>query len=237
MSWGSGRATGLSEVMDDPGADLVLLERTYGHFRVVNALLAGWRRVYRREIRPRLSPGRTSTLLDVGCGGGDLARRLAGWARADGLLLEVTGVDPDPRAHAWATRLPPVPGVRFERADSASLVRQGRRFDLVMSNHLLHHLDDEQVRDLLADSERLARRAVLHGDLERSRLAWLVWTVLALPFARRSLVHHDGRISIRRSFRAAELARLAPAGWSVRRGVPFRLLLVRDLGAEDDDER
>ncbi len=224
------RATGLREVMDDPDADLTTLERTYADFRVVNALLAQWRRLYRSEIRPLLDPTRPTTLLDVGCGGGDVARQLARWARRDGLRLAVTGIDPDPRAHAWATCQPPEPGVRFEQADSRTLVGQGRRFDVVVSNHLLHHLDEDELGDLLADSARLADRLVLHSDLERSRVAWALWSVVALPRARRSLVHHDGRISIRRSFRAAELAALVPVGWWVRRSPPFRLLLVHAPG-------
>src|SRR5699024_7840642 len=57
------------------------------------------------------SAGRwTTTVLDIGCGGGDVACALARWARRDGVDLRVTGIDPDPRAHDWARRRPPVAG-------------------------------------------------------------------------------------------------------------------------------
>lgn len=225
MSAATGRAPDLRELMDDPSVDLDRLERTYAHFRLVNAVLAGWRSLYRREIRPLLDRHRTSTLLDVGSGGGDVARRLARWARADGLSLEVTGVDPDPRAHDWAARGGDEPGVLFEQTDTTALVRAGRRFDVVVSNHLLHHLRDEEVLALLADSTRLARSLVLHNDLERSTGARLAWGVLALPAARRSLLRHDGMVSIRRSFTREELTRLVPDGWTVHARVPSRLVL------------
>ena len=137
------------ELMDDPECDLPALERTYAQFRVVNAVVAGWQLAYRRHVRPLLRDDRVTTILDVGCGGGDLARALARWARRDGRRAQVTGIDPDPRAHAWAARQPPVPGVSFRCAHSSDLVAEGRRFDVVVSNHVLHHLDEHGLRTLL----------------------------------------------------------------------------------------
>ena len=128
-----------TEEMDDPGCDPHRLARTYSAFRIVNALVAGWRTTYVRDLRPRLRGRGANTLLDIGCGGGDITRALARWARRDGLTLRATGIDPDPRAHAWASRQPDVDGVDFRRVRSEDLVAEGARFDLVVSNHLLHH--------------------------------------------------------------------------------------------------
>ncbi|MEB0004859.1 methyltransferase, partial [Cryobacterium sp. RTC2.1] len=97
------RASDAVELMDDPGCDPEVLSRTYDYFQYVNAAVSGWRGVYRREIRPLLSTSRESTLLDIGSGGGDVARALARWAAQDGLLLTVTAIDPDARAHRFAT--------------------------------------------------------------------------------------------------------------------------------------
>src|SRR5690606_26301209 len=90
----------LVELMDDPACDEAALRRTYAGFRVLNPIVAGWRRTYRRLIRPLLSATEERTLLDVGCGGGDVTRALARWAARDGMRLRVTGIDPDPRAYA-----------------------------------------------------------------------------------------------------------------------------------------
>ncbi|MCI2238588.1 class I SAM-dependent methyltransferase [Paenibacillus sp. TRM 82003] len=216
------------ELMDAPDCDPEALARTYARFRLVNAVVAGWWATYRLHVRPLLPRERPATVLDVGCGGGDLARALARWARRDGIALEVTGVDPDPRAHAWAVSRPPVDGVRFERALSADLVAQGRRFDVVVSNHLLHHLDDEELRALLDDSRTLARRRALHSDIARSRWAYLLFSAGALPLAPGSFIRADGLTSIRRSWRPAELRAHVPPGWRVERPWPGRNLLAHD---------
>ncbi len=221
----------LSEQMDRPDCDLGRLERTYAQFGVVNGLLSGWRRVYRRELRPLLKRGEPRTLLDIGSGGGDVPRALAGWAAADGLSLEVTASDADPRALAYASRQPPLLGLSFRQGLSHELLVEGLRYDFVTSNHLLHHLTPPELAGLLADSERLTRLKVVHNDIERHPLAYLgFWAGTALvypgPFARGSFIRGDGLLSVRRSYVAAELRAIAPPGWTVRRQPPFRNLLV-----------
>jgi 2-polyprenyl-3-methyl-5-hydroxy-6-metoxy-1,4-benzoquinol methylase len=223
------RETTALELMDDPHCDPVLLGRTYAQFAVVNRLVSGWRRLYVSTLRPVLAASDRPTLLDVGFGGGDIPRALARWARRDGIDLAVTAVDPDPRATTHVRALPDE-GVEFRSASSADLVAEGRRFDVVVSNHLLHHLDDAALQRVLADSEQLARRLALHNDLRRSALAYRTYALATRPLAGSSFLHADGLLSIRRSHRPAELAGVRP-GWTVRAAPPFRLLLQHEVGS------
>ncbi|NYF14772.1 2-polyprenyl-3-methyl-5-hydroxy-6-metoxy-1,4-benzoquinol methylase [Pseudoclavibacter sp. JAI123] len=222
------RDTTSLELMDDPDCDRDRLFATYAQFRAVNALVAGWRRVYLRDVRPVLDRRRASRLLDIGFGGGDIPLALARWAARDGLRLEVTAIDPDERAHEFVeTRGLTRRGVDFRAASSGELVAAGERFDIVTSNHLLHHLDSDTLNSLLADSAALAPLA-LHSDIERGRLALAAFDVATKPLDRGSFVHYDGTLSIRRSYTAPELRDAVPEGWLVRRQFPYRLLLTRD---------
>jgi 2-polyprenyl-3-methyl-5-hydroxy-6-metoxy-1,4-benzoquinol methylase len=218
--------------MDAPDCDEAALARTYAQFRYVNPVVSGWRSMYRREIRPLLSPRHPLTLLDVGSGGGDVSRSLAGWAVRDGLRLDVTGIDPDARAHAFASALPPMPGLLFRRALTADLVAEGARFDFVVSNHVLHHLMPQELGGLLFDSERLCTARVLHADIARSRFAYLGFDAATAPFFRRSFIRDDGLISIRRSYTPEELSVALPPGWWVEIGVPSRLVLRWDASTD-----
>lgn len=218
------RSTHLAELMDDPGCDRRALDRTYRRFPYVNAVVSGWRATYRDVIRPLLSASEPRTLLDVGCGGGDLSRALARWAAHDGLLLDVTGVDPDARAQEFAASVDS-PGVRFVTARVEDL---GDRFDFVISNHVLHHVDD--LDGFLASTSALARVLTVHADIERSRggyAAFAAGTALAWPLLRGSFIRADGLTSIRRSYRARELRALIGGDWRVIRRFPSRYLLVR----------
>ena len=226
------RAASLREAMDDPCCDAERLRATYAQFAVVNRWLAGWQGVFERWLRPRLRPG--ATLLDVGCGGGDVARDLARWSAEAGTPVAVTAVDPDGRALDFARSRPAAPGVRFRQAGIEELLAEGRRYDFVVSNHVLHHLDEVELPAFLEASSTLARELVVHNDLRRSDLALLAFAPLRVAF-RGSFIVPDGLRSIRRAYRPAELRALAPRGWRVVPLEPFRTLVVGE-GAPDARE-
>ena len=225
------------EEMDRPDCDPGKLERTYAQFGVVNAVVSGWRRTYTSLLRPAFSPDRTNTLLDIGSGGGDVPRVLACWARLDGFPLDVTAIDPDERAHAFATSRPPLPGLSFRRALSSELVAEGAVFDAVVSNHVLHHLDRGEFTGLLDDSGRLARSVAVHSDIARHPLAYALFSAGTLPLPG-SYIRQDGLTSIRRSYTPDELRRAVSdrQGWRVRTAVPFinQLVLDRRTPREED---
>ncbi|WP_295792264.1 methyltransferase domain-containing protein [uncultured Microbacterium sp.] len=220
------RDTVLTELMDDPHCDPRALAATYRRFDTVNRLVSAWGHVYRARVRPELRAlGRPARVLDLGCGGGDVVVRLAGLARRDGLDVEWVGADPDPRA-LDAARERSRPDVRFTAQGSRDLIAAGETFDLVLSNHVLHHLDAAALRTFADDSLTLARGSVLHADIARGRLAYGLYAVGIAPLATGTFLRVDGLRSIRRSYRAPELAAALGAPWRVQTPAPFRVLAV-----------
>lgn len=214
----------LPENMEDPACDLEMLRKTYAQFTYVNGIISGWGRVYKRWICPRLM-GNPSTLLDIGCGGGDLVERLAQWTSRDGLNVEITALEPDERAVDFLNgrRLPT--NVIIRQAMTSDLVREGQKYDVVISNHVIHHLDTDELEQFLSDSEALATKLALHNDIRRDDFAYLGFLPTALVF-RRSFITVDGLISIRRSYLPHELRRVVPDPWRVRPMPLFRNLLI-----------
>lgn len=222
------RETTALELMDDPDCDPVALERTYRHFSLVNRAVSGWRRIYERRIRPLATASPSPvTVLDIGSGGGDVARALAAWSRRDGRPISVTAIDPDPRAHAFALSLPPSDGVRYEQTTSRDLVEAGRSFDVVVSNHVLHHLAEAELTALLDDSRVLARSVTIHNDIARGRVAYLAYSAATRVGFGGSFIRPDGLLSIRRSYTPREMRSLVGDAWRVERLQPARLLVTR----------
>jgi 2-polyprenyl-3-methyl-5-hydroxy-6-metoxy-1,4-benzoquinol methylase len=218
--------------MDEPDADQRMLENTYRRFGAVNALVSRPGLIYRRDIRPRAASGHQPLrILDVGAGGGDLCRYLVRRLRRDGLGADVTALDADDRAIRWASANDAGAGVRYRCARTDDLVEAGEEYDVVLSNHVLHHLTELELRAILRDSEQLAgaNGLVSHHDIRRSAVAHALFAAGTWPFSRNllagSFIRDDGLTSIRRSFTAAELAALVPSGWSVHGGFPFRVEL------------
>jgi 2-polyprenyl-3-methyl-5-hydroxy-6-metoxy-1,4-benzoquinol methylase len=219
--------------MDDPDCDPRALAATYRRFDVVNRLVSAWGRVYRTRMAPELRAlGRPARVLDLGSGGGDVVVRLAALAARDGLDVEWVGADPDARAHE-AARARQRSGVRFVAAGSRELLAAGERFDLVVSNHVLHHLDAEGLRSFADDSLALSRGTVLHADIARGRRAYALYAVGIAPLSVGTFLRVDGLRSIRRSYRAPELAAALGAPWRVESPAPFRVLAVARGRADD----
>ena len=149
--------------MDEPDADPRSSRATYERFRLVNAVVSGERAVYRRWVRPRLSPVWGTRLLDVGTGGADLPRALLRWAHADGLRLEVTAIDPDARAIAWAAAQPSDPRARAAARSSTARPRRGRRALRVVT------LEPRAAPPRRARDGRAARRLRAAGRARRHR--------------------------------------------------------------------
>jgi len=222
------RASTLREAMDDPACDPERLRRTLRRFRIVNRAVGGWGGLYRSLIRPTLATlDRPATVLDLGCGGGDVLRRVLASGRRDGFEVTGVGVDPDPRAIEVAKDGREQAGLHFRCTDAHALVDEGARFDVVISNHVLHHLDDGAFDGFVADSAALARELCVHSDLRRSRLAYGAYAVAVMPIAAGTFLRGDGLLSIRRSHTVRELAARLPPGWTAHRAAPFRVLAVR----------
>jgi len=219
------------EEMDRPDCDARLLQRTYAQFPLVNRAVSGWRKNYELFVRPVLREREQARILDIGCGGGDVAVNLYRWASADGLQATICGIDPDQRAidfarEAGRRRGIPESAVGFLPMVSSQLAADGELFDVVISNHLLHHLEAHEVQQLMVDTERLCSAVAVHSDIRRSRLALALFGAATLPLAGTSLIRRDGLVSIRRSFTTAELAQRARPSWNVSAASPYRNLLI-----------
>ncbi|MDZ7755378.1 methyltransferase domain-containing protein [Rhodohalobacter sp.] len=221
------RESDLIEWMDRRDCDQEKLFNTYRQFYTINKLLSGWSRLFDLYLKPIIEAnGGSATILDIGCGGGDILNHLDKLCQKAGYNVQLTGADPDPRAKEFFEMNLNNREIRFRQKTSSQLVEEGARFDIVISNHLLHHLTNIEVNSLCRDSEKLAKQLVLFNDIERSDIGYGLFAVTTPIIFRNSFISVDGKISIRRSFRKDELQDLLPDGWDVKRKFPFRLLAM-----------
>lgn len=219
----------LPELMDDPALDPARHRAALAALALINRLSGTAGRVWGvlREIPRRAD--RPLRVLDVACGGGDVAVGLARRARAEGIALELTGCDLSPRALEVARERARAAGVEVEwHAGRVPEELPGGPWDLAYSTLFLHHLPHVDAVALLA---ALAPRAehIVVDDLRRTCpglvLAWTAGRVLT----RSTVVRVDGLRSVRGAFTLVEARALAAeaglVGARVRRAWPQRWAL------------
>lgn len=234
------RRTGARERLDQPGRDPALLEQSLAQVAAVNrwlggrrALLDAFERVLPELTRPASDADHAAEplrLLDVGCGSADLPRAIVERARRAGRSVALEAVDSNPAMVRVAHRLcAAYPEISLRRADARDLPYEDDRFDAVTTSMTLHHLEDEDARAALRQMARVARRAVIVNDLERSGWGYLGARALALTVWRGNrITRHDGPLSVLRAYTPDELAGLLRDGGlhdvTVERRWAFRLV-------------
>jgi ubiquinone/menaquinone biosynthesis C-methylase UbiE len=175
-------------------------------------------------------------VLDVGSGGGDIARGLAQWGRETGHPLQVVAIDRNAEAveraaahsHGFAE-------IQHVLGDACDLPFGPDSFDFVLSCMMLHYFSLDDAAQLLAGFARIAKRAVVIADVERHWFPYRAIGVLARLTGGR-LVRPQFRNTVLEGFTRSELAGLTEAAgfarWRIRRCFPYRLVLV---GEREDD--
>lgn len=221
------RNVDIREIMDDPNCDQETLYRTYDQFQTINKLLGRWKSIYKQWIKPEIQKLKgEATILDIGSGGGDVISLLHQFTRRDGFNIRYTGIDPDPRAIDYTNQKKWPDGIYFLSSTSSELVEENRTFDIVISNHLLHHLKPDELLTICNDASALSNQLILFNDIERSDVGYTFFSLLSPLLFQNSFISADGITSIKRSYTKKELKECLPNNWSVYKQFPYRLLAI-----------
>jgi SAM-dependent methyltransferase len=181
------------------------------------------------------TPARTEPLriLDVGCGYGDLLRKIERWAKSRRIAVELTGLDLNPDAAAIAAEASPQPSrIEWVSADILSYAPL-RPAHLVVSSLFTHHLAEDEIVRFLRWMEEHAMMGWFISDLSRAAIPYYFFRAFSKLARLHRFVQYDGPVSIARSFVAADWRSLCAAAGLEDRSVeitnykPARLCVGR----------
>lgn len=172
------------------------------------------------------------SLCDIGCGHGDLLRRIWTWSRRRGLTVHLEGVDRHPWSIRAAREATSTADITYREADLFSLP-ENLRYDFIVSSQFTHHLTDQDLVRFIRWQEAHASRGWFIADLHRHPIAYYSFPLIARSFRWHHLVREDGQVSIARAFIPREwrdllaVAGVPPGAARIRWHVPFRLCVSR----------
>lgn len=196
--------------MDEPGLAPALHHDALRGLSRINAVSRTVPSVWRPLNELMQRTGRDNLrVLDLACGGGDLAIGLALRAQRAGKRLTVHGCDISPTALAFAAQHARRHGVPVHFYQHDALTGDlPDSYDVVVTSLFLHHLEQQDAASLLARCGSAVQGLLVVTDLNRSltglALAWLGTHLLS----RSPVVHVDGMRSVRAAFTRAEAGEL-----------------------------
>lgn len=196
------------EIMDDLNISGDVIGTTLRELDTINRKLGG-NAISLRALRRLLKRHSVQSLADLGCGGADILIAMAKVASAQGLNMELTGIDANPHivdyAHAQTAGYQ---NIKVKCANVFETEFQSQSFDVIHCCLFLHHFSHDQLVELFRQFHRQAKVAIIVNDLHRHHLAYYSIQWLTRFFSRSFMVKNDASLSVARGFKKRELAQI-----------------------------
>jgi 2-polyprenyl-3-methyl-5-hydroxy-6-metoxy-1,4-benzoquinol methylase len=195
------------EIMDDLSIEGEMLRQTLDKIAQINQRLGGNQATIDglHTLLKIESKGVVISIVDLGCGSGDMLRAVADFGRKNNFIFKLTGIDANDYTINYARKLSAdYPEISYIKMDILADEFSGISFDVVIATLFLHHFTNQQIQDLLIAVVNKARVGVVINDLHRSSTAYYLFKAISL-FIKNPMVKKDGAISVLRGFKKNDL--------------------------------
>ena len=202
--------TDKEELMDDFSIGGDLLRDTLDKLENINRSLGGNKVTINglKSILQNHPKEKEITIIDIGCGHGDILRDVAKFGRKNKYNFKLIGVDANPTAIEYANKLSlDYPELSFKNQDIFSDEFQKSEFDVVLATLFFHHFKEEQLVSFLQTTIKQTKIGIVVNDLHRNKLAYYLFMLLSI-FINNKMIIEDGLTSVLRGFKRVDLERM-----------------------------
>ena len=199
------------EIMDDFTMEGVLFRDTLDKLEIINRFLGGNSVTIKglKKLLKNQSKNKTITIVDLGCGNGDVLRDVSKFGRKNNYSFKLIGIDANPAAIDYARELSKeYSELSFKTIDILSEDFKKQSYNVVLCTLFLHHLKNEELISFLKKTTKNATIGVVVNDLHRHKLAYYLFKLIGF-FIKNKMVRQDGLTSVLRAFKRKDLENIA----------------------------
>jgi len=200
--------TNQSEIMDDFFMEGEVLREALDKIAKINQFLGG-NQLTLQGVKHLIKGSATSkeiTIVDVGCGNGDMLRELAKYGQKQDLNFKLIGIDANNFTVNHARNLSAeYANISYRCEDIFKQSFQHLSYDIVLCTLTLHHFKNEEIVSLLKVFQQKAKLGIVINDLQRSGVSYRLFQALCFVFRLNDMSREDGLVSILRGFKKKEL--------------------------------
>ncbi|MEW7292049.1 methyltransferase domain-containing protein [Aquimarina sp. 2304DJ70-9] len=197
-----------SELMDDPFVEEKALKIALSDISRVNKLLGG-NSITVKAVAKLINDANLDkelVLLDLGCGDGEMLRVIADICRKKNIKIKLVGVDLNDKSLEIAKDLSiPYPEIEYYKKDILHIDRSELACDIIICTLTLHHLNCNEIKEVIKKTLELASLGIIINDLQRSKIAYYLFRLFSFFFIKGYIAKNDGLVSIKRGFKKQEL--------------------------------
>ncbi|MGQ7947719.1 methyltransferase domain-containing protein [Flavobacterium sp. WC2509] len=200
------------EIMDDFDMKGDILKDALDKIAKINSLLGGNKLTLEGvcKLLKKTSNGTLITIVDVGCGNGDMLRKLADFGVQNNLNLELIGIDANHYTVNYAIDLSTkYSNIRYRHEDIFDKSFSELKYDIVLCTLTLHHFKNNEIVKILTLFNANSKLGFVINDLHRSITAYRLFQVICFVFRLNEMTRKDGLTSILRGFKKRELVAFA----------------------------
>lgn len=197
-----------SEIMDDFNLEGEVLREALDKIAKINQLLGGNQLTLQgvKKMISKVSKSEQITIVDVGCGNGDMLRKLADYGTGNKLNFRLIGVDANNFTVNYAQQLSlNYPNITYRCENVFGEYFKEMKCDILLCTLTLHHFKNKEIIDLLTIFHANSRLGMVINDLHRSAISYRLFQGLCVFFRLDEMNREDGLISILRGFKKEEL--------------------------------
>lgn len=195
------------EIMDDLSMEGEMLRKTLDQIAAINKRLGGNQATIDgvNTLLKRETKDAVITIVDLGCGNGDMLRAVADFGRKNNFIFKLTGVDANEYTVDYARKLSAAyPEISYVKIDVLSVAFSTLKFDIALATLFLHHFKSEEIESLLNCLIKQTTTGIVINDLHRCKIAYYLFKMISI-FIKNPMVRNDGAVSVLRGFKKTEL--------------------------------
>jgi 2-polyprenyl-3-methyl-5-hydroxy-6-metoxy-1,4-benzoquinol methylase len=196
------------EIMDNFAIEGEILREALDKIAKINQLLGGNKLTLQgvQNLIQNCEKKQQITIVDVGCGNGDMVRKLADFGDKNQYNFNLIGIDANNFTINYARILSEkYSNVSYRYQDIFDKQFSEIKYDIVLCTLTLHHFNNEEIEKLLNVFYTNSKIGIVINDLHRSSVSYRLFQLVALVFNLNKMSKQDGLTSILRGFKKKEL--------------------------------
>ena len=197
-----------TEIMDDFALKGEILREALDKIAKINQLLGGNGLTLQsvKHFLKNLDSSKKIIIADIGCGNGDMLRKIADYGLKNNLNFELIGIDANNYTINYARKLSEnYKNISYDCIDIFNNKFDDLKYDIALCTLTLHHFNENEILKLMNIFYKNATIGIIINDLQRSLISYRLFQILCFVFRLNDMSKHDGLTSILRGFKKKEL--------------------------------